>query len=119
MNSAKHTPGPWELRDDEPTIFGADSSIIGEIIEEADAALVVAAPELLDSLIKAVGMIPQGIVDCAGSKCRQRNCEACSFEPEEYDVSGFVAVIAKAMGSTPAQSSASPAAAPIETEERD
>lgn len=50
--------------------------------------------EAIDALREARQMIPRGLIDCNGGKCRQRNCEACSSDAKVYDTARIDAVLA-------------------------
>ncbi len=58
MNKPKHTPGPWIAQTDESgsSVRSSDHRVLSAIAKchDQDAALIAAAPELLDALEYAV-----------------------------------------------------------------
>jgi hypothetical protein len=126
-----HTPGPWRVTDDAPTIIQCDYRSIGssggaliasamgndssgfyvsESESLANARLIAAAPELLEAL-KAVlpYVVSETLEHCDGNKCREQWCIGCSGEDEataavdKARAASFnaYAAIAKATGATP------------------
>ena len=43
METAKHTPGPWEHKHE--MVYGQDGNTLAHVRDEANAALIAAAPE--------------------------------------------------------------------------
>ena len=84
MSETKHTPGPWTYEPGDSMECGgilAPARMVCDFIEdpnEADARLIAAAPDLLESLEYAIRMVP-----------------------ELATVPGVKAAIAKATGETP------------------
>lgn len=56
--TTKHTPGPWRINPGTVEIRGADwNDIVADAGSDADAALIAAAPDLLEALEAAHGYL--------------------------------------------------------------
>ena len=90
----KHTPGPWQLAENDPTIIiteavdeGGDARLIADVLcvlkdrnpmdeHKANACLIAAAPDLLTAAQDCVAWLKQsgvaicecGALDCRGSR---------------------------------------------------
>jgi hypothetical protein len=74
-NENKHTPGPWELleeMDGRHELMSSEGDWIATIntfsvVDEANARLIAAAPELLEALVIALPLVEASYLDHEGS----------------------------------------------------